>query len=188
MNRSVYYRDFLIDSPRPLQEISFQGEERAVQRLRWHLLQLGLVGPSPPSPLWALRPDDTFKSGNAHGCPPEMGSRCPQGGVLPPLGIFPPSSSSQPPHPASYNEDSLRQEIKPGYVHQRLFVYREAIFTPTPPTMTKEVPGSWTAAEVLGSSSTNRGRYDVPAKLVITLWGHGNACWPLGFRLGQEGT
>lgn len=78
--------------------------------------------------------------------------------MLPPVGIFPPSSSSQPPHLASYKEDSLRQGIKLGYVHQRLFVYREAIFTPTPPTMTKEVPGSWTAAEVLGSACTNTGR------------------------------
>lgn len=123
------------------------------------------------------------------GALPKWGSRCPQGGVLPPVGIFlPSSSSSQPPHLASYKEDSLRQEIKQGYVHQRLFVYREAIFTPTPPTMTKEVPGSWTAAEVLGSACTNTGCYDVPAKLVITLWGHGNACWSPGFRLGEWGT
>ena len=51
--------------------------------------------------------------------------------------------------------------------------------------MTPEVPGSRMAAEVLGTACTNAGCYDVPAKPVITLWGHGNICWPPGFRLRE---
>lgn len=46
------------------------------------------------------------------------------------------------------------------------------------------------AAEVPGTACTNTGCYDGPAKLVdtqITLWGHGNACWPLRVETGRTG-
>lgn len=54
MNHSVHYQGFLIDPPQTLQEIPLHGEESMVPHLRWHPLQLRLVGPSSPLALYSL--------------------------------------------------------------------------------------------------------------------------------------